>query len=108
MRIVVEFPAGIAPLRDRAPRLRRLSDSLRADPRVSDVKSLVDLTPGRILEYSLLYSEPDTVRARYPDFIDAYLSRDANATLVDVILADSTSLTTAMDVVRDLRWPRRR
>src|SRR5262249_31741085 len=84
--------------------LKHLSDTLRADPRVRDIKSLVDLTRGRsVLEYSLLYSEPDTVRARYPDFLDAYLSRDGRTTLIDIIVADTTPLTTALDVVRDVR-----
>jgi putative drug exporter of the RND superfamily len=105
IRILVEFPeetdaTGATALRG----LKRLSDTLRADPRVRDVRSLVDLAPGTtLLEYSLLYSEPDTVRARYPDFLDAYLGTDGRITLVDVILADTTSLTTAMEVVEDVR-----
>lgn len=105
VRLIVEFPEGTDATSATGLRaLRRLSDTLRADPRVRDVKSLVDLTRGTsILEYSLLYSEPDTVRARYPDFLDAYLARDNRTTLLDVILSDTTSLTTAMDVVHDVR-----
>ena len=105
VRIVVEFPEDRPATSAAALRgLKRLSDSLRADPRVADVRSLVDLVPGRgVLEYSLFYSEPDSVRAQYPDFLDAYLGRDGRTTLVDVILTDSTTLTTAMDVVRDVR-----
>ncbi len=105
VRVLVDFGGETDATSATALRgLRRLSDTLRSDPRVVDVKSLVDISPGSgILEYSLLYSEPDTVRARYPDFLDAYLSRDGRATLVDVILRDTTSLTTAMDVVRDIR-----
>jgi RND superfamily putative drug exporter len=105
VRLVVEFPEGTEATSATGLRaLRKLSDSLRADPRISDVKSLVDLKRGTsILEYSLLYSEPDTVRARYPDFLDAYLARDGRTTLLDVILADTTSLTTAMEVVHDVR-----
>jgi len=105
VRILIEFPedrpaTGAAALRG----LMRLSDSLRADPRIAEVQSLVDITPGRsIIEYSMFYSEPDSVRAQYPDFLDAYLARDGHTTLVDVILADTTSLTTAMEVVRDVR-----
>ena len=35
-----------------------LSDSLRADPRVREVRSLVDLEPkGSLLGYSVLYSD---------------------------------------------------
>ncbi len=105
VRVVIEFPEGTDATSATALRgLRRLSDSLRADPRIRDVKSLVDIAPGTgILEYSLLYSEPDTVRARYPDFIDAYLARDGRTTLLDVIPADTTTLTTAMEVVEEIR-----
>ncbi|MEP6591096.1 MAG: MMPL family transporter [Gemmatimonadota bacterium] len=105
VRMLVEFPEGTEATSATGLRaLRKLSDSLRTDPRIRDVKSLVDLKRGTgILEYSLLYSEPDTVRARYPDFLDAYLARDNRTTLLDVILADTTSLTTAMDVVHDVR-----
>ncbi len=105
VRMIIEFPEGTDATGATALRgLKRLSDSLRADGRVREVRSLVDLAPGTsILEYSFLYSEPDTVRARYPDFLDAYLSTDSRMTLVDVILADTTSLTTTMEVVRDLR-----
>jgi len=105
VRLLVEFPEGTEATSAVGLRaLRKLSDSLRTDPRIRDVKSLVDLKRGTsILEYSLLYSEPDTVRARYPDFLDAYLAHDSRTTLLDVILSDTTSLTTAMDVVHDVR-----
>ncbi|MES2305052.1 MAG: MMPL family transporter [Gemmatimonadota bacterium] len=105
VRLLVEFPQGTDATSATGLRaLRKLSDTLRSDPRVRDVKSLVDLKRGTsVLEYSLLYSEPDTVRVRYPDFLDAYLARDNRTTLIDVILSDTTSLTTAMDVVRDVR-----
>ncbi len=105
VRLVVEFPEGTPATGATALRgLRRLSDTLRADPRVADVRSLVDLDREMgILEASLFYSEPDSVRLRYPDFLDAYLGTDGRTTLVDVILSDTTSLTTAMTVVEDLR-----
>ena len=105
LRLIIEFPEGTEATSAKALRgLKHLSDSLRADPRIRDVKSLVDLGPGKsVLEYSLLYSEPDTVRAKYPDFLDAYLARDGRTTLMDVIPSDTTSLTTTMDVVRDVR-----
>ena len=55
--------------------LRTLSDSLRADPRVREVRSLVDLAPGTsLLGYSVLYSDMEAARAQYPSFVDAYLS----------------------------------
>jgi RND superfamily putative drug exporter len=105
IRVLVEVPEGdraTAALRLRG--LRALSDSLRSDPRVADVRSLVDLEPGTsILGYSLLYADRDSARAQYPDFLDAYLSDDGRATLLDVILADTTSLTSGTAVVRDLR-----
>ncbi len=105
VRVVIDFPEGTSATSATALRgLRKLSDTLRTDTRIRDVKSLVDIAPGTgLLEYSLLYSEPDTVRARYPDFLDAYLGTEGRATLVDVILSDTTSLTTAMDVVKDIR-----
>jgi RND superfamily putative drug exporter len=105
IRVLVEFPegqdaTGLTALRG----LRRLSDSLRADPRVRDIRSLVDLTPGQsLLTYSLIYSDLDSARTRYRDAIDAYLSRDRRLTLVDVIPRDSASLTTEMDLVHSIR-----
>ncbi len=105
VRILVEFPEGQDATALTALRgLRNLSDSLRADPRVRDVRSLVDLTQGQsLLAYSLLYSNLDSARARYRDAIDGYLSRDRRMTLVDVIPRDSVSLTTSMDLVRSIR-----
>jgi len=104
LRIVVELPEGeraVAAVRLRG--LRALSDSLRADPRVGDVRSIVDLSPGTsILGYSFLYSDLDSARAQFPA-LDAYLSPDARHTLVDVIAADSVSLTTSMALVRKAR-----
>ena len=105
IRVLVEFPEGrsatdLVGLRA----LRHLSDSIRADPRVRDVRSLVDLTPGQsLLAYSLIYSDPDSARAHYSDAVDAYLSRDGRMALVDVIPRDSTSLTTSMDLVASIR-----
>lgn len=105
IRVVVEFPEGTAATSATGLRaLRRLSDTLRSDPRIGDVRSLVDLNRDRgILETSFFYAEPDSVRAQYPDFLDAYLATDGGTTLVDVILSDTTSLTTAMGVVGEIR-----
>ena len=105
MRILVEVPEGKQATDAFTLRaLRALSDSMRADPRVLDVRSLVDLEPRTsILAYSLLYSDLESARARHADFLDAYLSRDGRATLVDVILRDTTSLTSAMQVVERAR-----
>jgi RND superfamily putative drug exporter len=105
IRVLVEFPEDRTATDLTALRaLRHLSDSMRADPRVRDVRSLVDLTPGQsLLGYSLIYSDPDSARASYPDAMDAYLSKDGRMTLLDVIPRDSTSLTTSMELVAKIR-----
>jgi len=77
---------------------------VKADPRISAVRSIVDLKPGTsLLEYSVLYSDLPRARREYPDFLDAYLSRDAGTAMVDIVVSDTTSLTSVMDVVRHLR-----
>jgi RND superfamily putative drug exporter len=65
----------------------------------------VDAKPGTsLLAYSVLYSDLEAARKDLPpEFLDAYLSKDERVTLMDVILSDTTSLTTAMDVVRKVR-----
>ncbi len=105
IHLVLELPAGrrfddASALRG----LRTLSDSLRADPRIRAVKSIVALKPGlSLLAYSLLYSDLEAAREEYPDFLDAYLSRDAGAALMDVIVSDTTSLLSEMALVRHIR-----
>jgi RND superfamily putative drug exporter len=105
IRIVVQVPAGdrvVSALRLRG--LKALSDSLRHDPRIGDVTSLVDLRRRTgILEYSVLYSDLPAARRQNRDFLDAYLSDDARTTVVDAIVADTTSLTTTMELVRRIR-----
>src|SRR5712692_2249433 len=106
VRLVIEAPVGHTAVETVALRgLRTLSDSLRADPRVREVRSLVDAKRGTsLLAYSVLYSDLEAARKDLPpDFLDAYLSKDQRVTLMDVILSDTTSLTTAMDVVRKVR-----
>jgi RND superfamily putative drug exporter len=105
IRIIVQVPQGQRVASGRYLRaLRRLSDSVRADPRISSVRSIVDLRPGTsVLQYSIMYSDLAATRARSPDFFAAYLSPDARTTVVDVLLADSTSFTSTMDVVRRVR-----
>jgi RND superfamily putative drug exporter len=101
VRVLVQVPEGRTAIEAGALRgLMTLSDSLRADPRVREVRSLVNVQPnGSLLGYSVLYSDLPAARAKYADFLDAYLSADQRLTLLDVILADTTSLTTATDVV---------
>ncbi len=101
VRVLVQVPEGRSIVDAAALRgLMTLADSLKADPRVREVRSLVGLEPrGSLLGYSVLYSDLTAARAKYPDFLDAYLSADHRLALMDVILADTTSLTTATDVV---------
>ncbi len=105
VRVLVQVPEGRTVVEAASLRgLRTLSDSLRADPRVREVRSLVDIQRrSSLLALSVLYSDLDAARARYPSFVDAYLSEDRRLALLDVILADTTSLTTAMDVVERAR-----
>jgi putative drug exporter of the RND superfamily len=101
MRVLVQVPEGRSVVEAASLRgLMTLADSLKADPRVREVRSLVSVEAhGSLLGYSLLYSDLPAARARYPDFLEAYLSTDRRIALMDVILADTTSLTTATDVV---------
>ena len=105
IRVLVQVAEGQSAVGAASLRgLRTLSDSLRADPRVREVRSLVDVEQGSsLLALSVLYSDLEEARRRYPSFVDAYLSADRRLALLDVILADTTSLTTAMDVVKRAR-----
>jgi putative drug exporter of the RND superfamily len=101
VRVLVQVPEGRSAVEATSLRgLMTLADSLKADPRVREVRSVVSVEPrGSLLGYSVLYSDLPAARARFPDFLDAYLSSDRRLALMDVILADTTSLTTATDVV---------
>ena len=84
--------------------LKRLSDSIQVDPRVAQVRSVVDIAPGMsAFRYAILYSDLPAARRRAPDFYGSYLSDDAGVALMDVLLADTTSLGSSMDVVRRIR-----
>ena len=84
--------------------LKVLTDSLRHDPRVKEVRGVASLKPNMSsFQLAVFYSDPTGVRARYPKFFDAYLSADNRTTLVDVIAADSVSLTGMMDLTRRAR-----
>jgi RND superfamily putative drug exporter len=68
------------------------------------VRGVASLRPGMSsFQLAMFYSNPQSVRARYPKFFDAYLSPDGHTTLVDVIAADSVSLTGMMEVARHAR-----
>jgi RND superfamily putative drug exporter len=105
VRIVLRAPEGDRIVGTRYLRgLRRFSDSVKVDARVSQVRGVVDVEPGMsMLQYVMMYSDVDAARARVPDFYSAYLSNDSRTTLMDVFLADTTSFTGSMDVVRRIR-----
>lgn len=105
VRVVVQVPEGQRVVSSKYLRgLRRLADSLTADPRVDRVRSVVNIRPGTsLLQYSMLYSDMERARAGSPTFYSAYLSPDNRTTVVDAVLADSTTFTSSMDVVRRIR-----
>src|SRR5213595_777924 len=105
LRVVVQLPSGESALSGRRlPGLKALSDSIAKDPRVRQVRGVATLRPGMsTLQLAIFYGEPEAVRERYPEFFNAYLSRDQRTTLMDVIAVDSVSLTGMMDLARQVR-----
>src|SRR5947199_232623 len=105
IRVVVQFPEGEAALSGRRlPGLKALTDSLRKDPRVREVRGVASIRPGlSTLQLSIYYSAPAAARAKNAKFFDAYLSADQRITLLDVIPADTVSLAGMMDVARHVR-----
>ena len=101
IRMLVDLPEGRRATAAVALRgLQRLGDSLRADPRVKQVRSLAD--PGKvksIFALSVLYGDLEAARKELPDFVDAYLSTDGRLAVVDVVLQDSVALVSGMAVV---------
>ncbi len=103
VRVVVQLPEGESALSARRlPGLKALTDSIRKDPRVREVRGVVKQGMST-LQLVVYYSDPAAVRAKNPKFFDAYLSADSRVTLLDVIPADTVSLTGLMDVVRRVR-----
>ena len=74
VRVLVQVPDGRSAVDATSLRgLMTLADSLAADRRVREVRSLVNLEAnGSLLGYSVLYSDLPGARAKYPDFLDAY------------------------------------
>ena len=105
IRIVVQLPEGESVLAARRlPGLKALSDSMRKDPRVREVRGVATLRPGMsTLQLAIFYSDAHAVRDRYPEFFNAYLSADRRTTLIDVIAADTVSLMGMTDLVRHAR-----
>lgn len=105
LRLVVQLPPGESVLSGRRlPGLKALSDSIRKDPRVREVRGVATLRPGMsTLQLAMFYSDPEAVRERYPEFFNAYLSADRRTTLLDIIATDTVSLTGMMDLTRHVR-----
>jgi len=105
LRVVVQLPPGESALSGRRlPGLKALSDSIRKDPRVREVRGVATLRPElSTLQLAIYYSDPDSVRDRYPEFFNAYLSADRRTTLMDVIAVDTVSLMGMMDLTRHVR-----
>jgi putative drug exporter of the RND superfamily len=105
IRIVVQFPEGASALSARIlPGLKALSDSLRRDPRVREVRGVATIQPGLSrLQLALYYSDPKAARERHREFFNAYLSADYRTTLLDAIPADTVSLTGMMELARRTR-----
>lgn len=105
IRIVIQAPEGERVVGTKYLRgLRRLSDTIKTDPRVAQIRGPVDIQERMsIFRYSMLYSDLSSARRRFPEFFEAYLSESGRTVLMDVFLSDTTSLGSAMDVVREIR-----
>jgi RND superfamily putative drug exporter len=105
LRVVLDMTDGSPVLDpDRLRGLRAFSDTLRANPRVADVRGIVDLRPGVPLwQYIELYADTARARQRMPDIFHSYVSRDGMATAVDVVLRDTVTLDGSLAAVQDVR-----
>jgi RND superfamily putative drug exporter len=104
-RVVVQLPEGGNVLTGRViAGLKVLSDSISKDPRVKEVHGIASVHPGMsTIQLVLYYSDPAAARRPNPQFFDAYLSADSRTTLIDVIPADTVSLTGMMEIARRVR-----
>ena len=105
LKIVVQMTDGSQMLDpDRLRGLRELSDSIRANQLVAQVRGMVDLRPGIPLwQYVVLYADTARARQRMPDVFRTFLSRDGAATMLDVVLRDTVSLNGSLEAVREVR-----
>jgi putative drug exporter of the RND superfamily len=105
IRVVVQLPEGERALSGRwLPALKALTDSIRKDARVREVRGVASVRPRMsTLQLLFFYSDPAAARQKYSKFFDAYLSRDERTTLLDAIPADTVSLAGMMDVARHVR-----
>ncbi|MFP5503723.1 MAG: MMPL family transporter, partial [Candidatus Sericytochromatia bacterium] len=85
------------------PHLLRLSRDLKADERVGQVLSPVDLREDlKPVHYALLYRNLDQAIAQFPQIAELFLSKDRTATLFQVIPADGVQIDRAQQLARDL------
>jgi RND superfamily putative drug exporter len=105
VRLVVQLPEGESALSARRlAGLKVLTDSLAKSPQVKEVRGVASIRQGMsTLQLAIYYSDAAAVRAGNPRFFNAYLSGDNRTTLVDVIPADTVSLTGMMEIVRRAR-----
>ncbi len=105
VRVVVQLSEGESALSARhLSGLKALTDSIRKDARVREVRGVASVKPGlSTLQLAIYYSDPSDARAKNPKFYDAYLSSDNRVTLLDVVPRDTVSLTGLMDVVQRVR-----
>jgi RND superfamily putative drug exporter len=104
-RMVIQLPEGGSVLTGRVVAgLKVLSDSISKDPRVKEVHGIASVHPGMsTIQLILYYSDPAAARRSNPQFFDAYVSADYRTTLIDVIPADTVSLTGMMEIARRVR-----
>jgi RND superfamily putative drug exporter len=105
VRVVVQLPEGESALSARRlPGLKALTDSIRKDARVREVRGVASIKPGlSTLQLAIYYSNPREARAKNPKFYDSYLSSDDRVTLLDVVPRDTVSLTGLMAAVQRVR-----
>jgi len=104
IRMVVELPGGERLTAPEIGGLKVLTDSIAKYPRVKEVRGIANLQRGMsTLQLMIYYSDIAAARARNPRFLNAYLSSDNRTTLIDVIPADSVTLTGQMDLARSVR-----
>lgn len=105
VRLLVQLPEGESALSARRiAGLKALTDSLAKSPRIKGVRGVASVREGMSrLQLAIYYSDPVAARAGNPSFFNAYLSADNRTTLIDVIPADTVTLTGMMDVVRRAR-----
>ena len=105
VRVVVQLPEGESALdARRIAGLKVLSDSLAKNPRVKEVRGIASINRGMSrLQLAMYYSDASAARARNPKFFAAYLSADNRTTLLDVIPADTVTMTGMMEIARAVR-----